>query len=359
MTEQPDEQRAVRLENDLLEACELIREHWSALLTPTKGRATGSPSRALLTATEQRILLRQRVDQALARWCRIIIRDRALTARLPLDTDTLGMLALVERHARWFSTEHTDAARAARQLGRLADDVHYTAEPPVRDHVHLGPCPFTLPDPADDTKLWFCGGRILTRIGGDGSAHCTGCGQEAVREWWEQVLGLTLPLVSLPSLIPVLHSRLGLRVSERTLRNWRRDRIISPWLRPEDHEPTPRAPLTVGIGPTLAWDLYDPLDVIEDIAGMGRVCALCGHPWDGGGDICTRCWLATARATPTLVEEPIGPTIAGIPVTLRPRILRPERVVDPHDTDSPTRCHFSDLPVDQCACGRTHERTSA
>lgn len=33
-------------------------------------------------------------------------------------------------------------------------------------------------------------------------------------------------------------------------------------------------------------------------------------------------------------------------------------VADPHDTDRPNRCHWSDLPVGQCACGR-HPKESA
>lgn len=350
MTErQPDQDRAERLEDELLAALDLIRQHWPTLLTPTTRPSTGSPSTDTLTSTERRILLRQQVDQSLARWCRAIARDRELTTRLPLATDTLGMIVLVERWARWFTAEHADAARAVRQLERLANEVDVTVEPPARDHVYLGPCPFVLPDPKDDTVLWSCRGRILTRIGGDGSAYCTGCGQEAVREWWESVLGLTLPYVTLPGLVPVLHRRLGLRVGERTLRNWRRDGIITPALVAAEHEPAG------GVGPVLVWDLFDPLDVIADLSDLGRVCALCSAPWDGGGDVCRRCWLSTVQANPTIVDEPTGPTIAGIPVTIRPR--RP-KADDPHDTDRPERCHWSDLPVGQCACGRHRDTPS-
>jgi hypothetical protein len=385
MTEQqPDEARAERLEDDLLDAVGTIRADWHDLLTPTTRPTTGSASTDTLTSTERRILLRQQVDQALARWCRVIIRDRRLTAtgRSLLDGDTLGMLDLVERHARWLAAEHPDATKAARQLSRLASAVHNTVEPPVREFVRLGPCPFVLPDPEgrlDDggrSLLWPCQGDILTRIGGDGSAYCTGCGQEAVREWWEVVLGLTLPLVSLPGLVPILHARLGLRVTERTLRRWRRDGVIDPVLTAELHTPAPRPPLVAGIGPVLAWDLFDPLEVIEDIAGMGQTCALCGRPWDGGGDICRACWVATVQSTPKLVDEPTGPAIVGIPITTRRTVAgpwhqgcrhpscrairaglpvqRPEQTVlaDPHDTDRPARCHHSWLPVEQCACGR-------
>lgn len=362
MIEQPEEKRAARIEHDLLDACDLIREHWATIIEPTVRPTTGSPSTDTLTATERRILLRQRVDQALTRWARVIIHDRPLThASLPDGGDRriTELLNLLERHARWFATDHTDAARAARQLGHLAREVKDTAEPPARDHVTLGHCPFVLPDPegredtGGRTLLWACQGRIMTRIGGDGSAYCTGCGQEAMREWWERVLRITLPLETLPGLIPVLHARLGMRVSERTLRNWRRDGIITPTLRPDQHRPAPRAPLVDGIGPVLVWDLFDPLDVIERVTAMGRACALCSQPWDGGGDICRACWVATVQATPTTAAEPTGPHIAGIPVVVTAR--RPARqpdVTDPHDTDRPARCHYSDLPIGQCACGR-------
>lgn len=362
MTEQPEEKRAARIEHDLLDSCDLIREHWATIIEPTTRPTTGAPSTDTLTATERRILLRQRVDQALTRWVRVIIHDRPLThAVLPDGGDrrVTALLNLLERHARWFATDHADSARAARQLAYLAREVKDTAEPPARDHVTLGPCPFVLPDPEgreDDggrTLLWACQGRIMTRIGGDGDAYCTGCGQEALIGWWEDVLRLTLPFVTLPNLAPVLHRRLGMRVSERTLRNWRRDGILVPALRPEDHQPAPRPPLTVGIGPVLAWDLFDPREATAAVTNMARDCALCGKPWDGGGDICRACWVATVQATPTIAEEPTGLRIAGIPVvTIARRPARQPDVPDPHDTDRPARCHYSDLPIGQCACGR-------
>lgn len=302
MTEQPDQQRAERLEDELLEALDLIRQHWASLLTPTTRPSTGSPSTDTLTSTERRILLRQQVDQALARWCRVIIRDRALSTRLPLGTDTLGMLELVERWARWFTAEHDDARRATRQLGTLGLAVKHTVDPPARDHVYLGPCPFVLLDPDGKVDrdgrslLWPCQGRILTQIGGDGSAYCTGCGQEAMREWWEHVLQIRLPYVTLPGLVPILHARLGLRVTDRHLRRWRRDGVITPALEPAEHEPVG------GIGPVLVWDLFDPLEVVAVLAERERACALCGTSWDGGGDICRACWVATVQANPTVAE---------------------------------------------------------
>lgn len=360
MTAQPDQaaqQHAEQLEDDLLEACELIREHWPALLTPPKGGSSnGAASTDTLTPLERRISLRQDVAASLTRWCRVIIRDRPLTAAaLPDAGDERieALLDLVERHAAWFAAEHDDAERAVRQLQRFSLEVRDTADPPMRDHVYLGPCPFVLPDPggvedeAGRTLLWACQGRILTRIGGDGSAHCTGCGQQAVREWWEDVLDLVLPLVSLPGLVDVLHRRLGIRVTDRTLRNWRRDGILRPHIVAANH------PAPYGIGPVLPWDLFDPRRATEAVASMGRACTICGEPWDGGGDICRACWLATVQATPTIVDEPIGPRIAGIPVTIQPRRApRPAVIVpDPHDTDRPERCHYGDLPLATCSCG--------
>lgn len=330
MTEQqPDQQRAERLEDELLAALDLIRQHWPTLLTPTTRPSTGSPSTDTLTSTERRILLRQQVDHALARWCRVIARERTLTTRLPLATDTLGMIVLVERWARWFTAEHADAARATRQLGTLGQAVKHTVDPPARDHVYLGRCPFVLPDPEGTldrdgrSLLWPCQGRILTRIGGDGSAYCTGCGQEAVREWWEHVLQIRLPYVTLPGLVPILHARLGLRVTDRHLRRWRRDGIITPALEPADHAPVPWPPFTgPGIGPLLVWDLFDPLEVVAVLAERERVCALCGTAWDGGGDICRSCWVATVQANPTIAEP-------------RPTVHAPHRLPRPPRKDTP------------------------
>lgn len=43
-----------------------------------------------------------------------------------------------------------------------------------------------------------------------------------------------------------------------------------------------------------------------------------------------------------------------------PRPTTPLTVVaDPHDTDRAERCHWSDLLIDQCACGHDHHQESA
>ena len=352
MTDVPvtDETTTADVEQKILDAVAKIREHWHELLEIPEGGRAGSPSTDTLTALERRLTLRQDVDRLLADACRLVIRDRPLTTvHLRHTAETDRMLRLLETHARWLSG-HEDAERVAGRLARRAREVELTARPPARDHVLLGECPFVVEDD-QGVASWHCYGRVQAKIGGDGYASCTGCRRVGLIEWWEDVLGLNLRPVTLPSLVPILHARLGLRVTDRTLRNWRRAGLIVPAMRPEDHVPVPRPPLVEGIGPVLVWDLFDPREVIARAADMGRACALCGKPWQGGGDVCRACWVSTQHAQPgrAIVDE--RPHIAGVPVTMRPRVLQPKRVDDPHDDDRPERCHYGDLPLESCQCG--------
>jgi hypothetical protein len=343
--EQADEQTTAQVEQRIVDALAKIREHWHELLDVPEGGSSGSPSTDTLTALERRLTLRQDVDRMLAGVCRLVIRDRPLTTvRLRRTAETSRMLDLLETHARWLSG-HELADTVAKRLARHARDVELTARPPARDHVLLGDCPFIVEDD-DGVSAWACYGRVQAKIGGDGYASCTGCRRTGLIAWWEDVLGLNLAPVTLPSLVPILHARLGLRITDRTLRNWRRAGLIVPLPEPGDGARADE------LGPRPQWDRFDPRDVIARAADMGRACALCGKPWQGGGDVCRACWVGTQHAQPGRAVEDDHPHIAGVPVTLRPRVLRPKPVADPHDTDRPERCHYSDLPVGQCACGR-------
>ena len=127
----------------------------------------------------------------------------------------------------------------------------------------------------------------------------------------------------------ILHQRIGVRVTERTIRNWTRDGLIKPYAEPH---PQPR------------WTRYDPSAVLAVVAMMGRPCAMCGKPWDGHGDLCRLCWT-TATSGPTYApERQDWPVVRSIRRTLV--------VADPDDTDRDERCHWSDLILSQCACGR-------
>lgn len=349
--EQPEQATTAQVEQRIVDALRTIRKHWDELLEIPEGGSAGSPSTDTLTALERRLTLRQDVDRLLVQTCRLVIRDRPLrTVRLERTAETSSMLVLVERHARWLSG-HEDVERVARRLERAARDVELTARPPARDHVLLGDCPFVIEDDDDGIARWACWGRVQAKIGGDGYAQCTGCRRVGLIEWWEDVLGLNLQPVTLPSLVPILHARLGMRVTDRTLRNWRRAGLIVPKLRPEDHLPVPRPPLVEGIGPALVWDLFDPREVIARAADMGRACALCGKPWQGGGDVCRACWVLTQHAQPGRAVEDDLPNIAGVPVTTQPRRPVARHVPMPSRGDE-ALCERSWLPPAQCACGR-------
>ena len=120
-------------------------------------------------------------------------------------------------------------------------------------------------------------------------------------------------------------------VTDRTIRNWTRDRIIQPYAEP--------------FGPAPRWIRYDPAAVMATVSRMGRPCVMCGDVWEGQGDLCRSCFT-TALGGPTRREDK-RPT----PVPPRPRPLLRVVVDAPTDTDRPDRCHFSDLPTRWCACG--------
>jgi hypothetical protein len=343
-----------QVEDKIRAALDLIRDHFDELLDVPEGRSSGRPSTDTLTALERRLTLRQDVDTLLAGVCRLIIRDRPLTTvRLNRSAETGRMLTLIDRHAQWLSG-HALADQIARRLTTWARNVELTARPPMRDHVLLGDCPFVIPDDAG-VATWACYGRIQARIGGDGTAACTGCGQETLVEWWEDVLGLNHTPVTLPQLPPILHARLGLRVTDRTLRNWRRDGLIVAL--PEPGDPS-RAD---EVGPRPQWDRFSPRDVIARAADIGRACVLCGAPWHGASEVCLACYTATAHAKPAHARpDDDVPRIAGVPVHMRPRVLQPPVIRNPEEP-RPQWCDYGDLPAHSCACGNPlaiHQRSN-
>jgi len=319
-----------------------ITTHWDAMLTPTSGGTGGGSATARITAddhadteadidrTTRIVSLRRFTVDVLNGWSRVVMEDRPVEKALPNGSDAKSMAAFLDRHAQWMSG-HDAAGDCAGELADVARRITALVAPPVRDYVNLGDCPFVVGEA-------FCYGKVRARIGFEDEASCTRCGQTAVVEWWEDVLGIGLSRPCyLPALVAVLRDRLHVTVTDRTLRNWHRDQRITA-LRP--------------FGPEPRFPRFDPRRVLDEVASLSRQCPTCGTIWDGKGELCVRCYVAMQDARP-LYAEPKRPT----PVA---RSLRPVRVVpDSHDTDRPERCHYSDLPVGQCACGRHRERVGA
>lgn len=200
-----------RIEADLVRALTTIRTYWPALLATTSGSGGGSASSDEVTSLDRRISLRHEVTLILNGWARIVVEDRNLSHGLPLGTDTLGMVTLLERHARWFCG-HEAAPDALAELATVAEEVRRTAAPSRREWIYLGDCPFVIED-------WFCSGQVRAWPEGDRLPACSVCGQEAVVEWWEEVLGVNRYLVK-EQLATFIREETGRTVSRFTVARW-------------------------------------------------------------------------------------------------------------------------------------------
>lgn len=338
---------------------EVIRTHWDALILPASSRTLGGPrgatssrgvpphdpvndplgvmveddhldSEADIDRATRVVSLRRFTVDVLNGWSRVVMEDRPVTKALPDGKDALSMCRFLETHAQWLSG-HEAAEDVCNELGDLAQRIRQAVAPYRKEWLYLGDCPFVIED-------WFCAGRVRSRIGGEtDEASCSDCGQVALVEWWEDVLGIGVDPrpVTIPALVPILRDRLKITVTERTLRNWARDGRITP-LAPFGPEPKHRR--------------FDPRVVLDQVSHMDRECPMCGREWHGRGATCARCFTAMKSARPSRAgdQRPTPAPHATVGWCPWPR----NTVRDSHDTDRPERCHYSDLPLNQCACGR-------
>lgn len=362
-----------RREADIIDSLATIRRHWSTLLDPPGGRisftraiAAGpkpdrddllgvtvaddhKPSEADIDRATRIVSLRREITDvlnAISRWVteeqitptleHLTRRERNeyLTKILPDGTSALSMSLFLDRHAEWIATE--DDGYEVDRLADLAHRARQLAAPSKREWVYLGDCPLVVED-------WFCAGQVRSRIGGDGTARCSDCGTEQEIAWWEDVLGIGWAPVTLPKLVPILHDRLHITVTEQTLRNWRRDGLITPYVEP--------------FGPKPQHMRFDVQTVLDQVARLGRTCVSCGREWHGYADVCTNCYV-NLPPRPAKAHRR-GPTPPPARLDGWCPWPRYREVVDRHDDDRPDRCHYSDLPLNMCACGRDHERMSA
>jgi hypothetical protein len=337
-----------------------IRDHWDAMLTPTggSGRPGSATARITLEDHDERetdidrstriVSLRREVVDVLNAISRWVAEDRPVTKALPNGTDALDMIGFVDRHAEWIAD--LDAEDNGYEAGRLRDlskRVTSLVAPPRKEWHYMGDCPF-VPDfdePLDmhivtENPPWFCTGRVRVPVGGEQSAAtCTDCGRVGPVRWWEEVLGVPDEVVDAEEMARRIFDSLHIRVTGRTVRNWVRGGRISPFV---PFGPQPLNP---------PWRFL-ARSVLDEVARMDRDCPKCGRIWSGEGDVCPACWYAMQSAVPRKAE-PKRHTPA--PISLRPR----HEVPDSHDTDRPDRCHYSDLPIDQCACGHEHAKQPA
>jgi len=327
----------VDIERALMAALGTIRDNWTALIESVeRGNASGGASSSTdsVTALDKLISLRHEVHLCLNGWARVIVEDRPVTKAMPDGRDTEGLITFMERHAGWFSG-HEAAPDAVAELEDWAAQVFAVAQPKVREWVNLGPCPFVI---VEDESARFCTGTIRVSIGGDPDPICSDCEATALVEWWEEVLGIsTLPKMPVTAAViaELLHDRLHMRVSHRTVLNWARAGRITMHVA---YGPQPEEPRYT------VHSVFDARLVLDEATRMWRECPMCGLLWHGRGDICSRCYTASQVAQKRYAEPK-----EAYPIV---RISRPRIVVEaPRDDLRPDRCEFSDLPTRWCACG--------
>ena len=325
------------IEGALLDALGTIRKHWDALLEPRSMSATGDASTDEVTALEKRLSLRGDVIASLNGWARVVMEDRPITnpKSLPLGDDPFGLAEFLERHAQWLSG-HEGAGACVDELTEWARLIQSIADPKVREWVILGDCPFVVEEAGE--AAWICTGKVRTAIHDGELAHCSECGQETVIEWWEEVLGIdglpSLP-VGVHEMTDLLYQRLHIRVTHRTLLNWTRHGKVTQHVA---FGPQPLHPRVTN------HSAYDARIVLYEVTRLDRECPMCGRIWSGRGEVCGKC--STVSLVRRYAEEKPAYTVRTVPRRLT------VVVDDPHDTDRPQRCHWSDLIEDQCACGR-------
>lgn len=284
--------------------------------------------------------LRRHVTETLNGWCRVVMEDRPVTSAkaLPLGSDVPGMCEFLERHATWLGPQDyaDDCASEIEAYGRRVVNV---VDPPKRERHTLGRCPFVVEGDLPDVYDRTCQGVVSIPIGGDqDEAACSECGQSAVVEWWEEVLGRSRrEVATIPQLVPILRARLHVEVSERTLRRWASRLQITP--------------IQVPVGPQPRHRRFEVRDVLDEVARMGRECVVCGQPWHGRSDVCTRCIGAVRDARPSVADDSQPYPLGSVVVQSRPLAATAEGLLTLREHLA-VRCEETGSPQAWCACGR-------
>lgn len=238
------------LEQRITDALVTIREHWAKMMpegpspvrlsmggsgkaagvvgdnTPPRWKDDGTPYWPAdhvkgghdIDPTTRMVSLRREVIESLNGWCRIVMADRPVTEALPADgMDALELARFFLRHAQWFSG-HESAPDMADEVEPLAEQVRRTVAPSRRDWVVLGDCPFVHDG-------MFCTGKVRWWDGEARDPSCTECGQEAVLEWWEDVLGV-VRVVTYDGLQDFIRRHTGRIIARSTIRTWLKREVI-------------------------------------------------------------------------------------------------------------------------------------
>lgn len=319
------------IEDKITRACRTIAAMWPAMLPTGASIGVGRTSaKALITRPDDSddtddlpridvlVDLRRDVTITLNGWVRVTIEDQGLTKAIPHGDDVPGMCQFLTRWARWWSG-HEAADVIADELTTAAHDCAAATFPRKRTRTRIGAC------------TW-CGADVWAKPG-DLEITCRACGCTGGVGEWADALGDLEP-VTLPQLAKMLHRRMGMKVTDRTLRRWHVDGILTQHI---PFGPQPEFPSR--------WPVFDPLLAMRAISTLHRPCPLCGMPWAGSGWECLRCRAAQPSKPTKAQPRPSPPP--------RPREQQPTILLDPEQEAylRAHRCEETGLPLAWCACG--------
>jgi hypothetical protein len=198
-----------------------IRRYWPHTFDPPSSAGssgTGVPD-SKMPSNDTAISLRAEVTRDLAYWLHAFADEHP--AALDDWTASRGSIdALDVAHACRFLTRHADdlgawsfGNRLWSELDTLAREVKAVAAPPARDTMALGACP-------------ECETVVRAKAHDPGSIRCAGCGTtDTIDGWIIRVVG-NEPLVTAEQLVPILHKRMGIVVSQAGIRQWVARKVI-------------------------------------------------------------------------------------------------------------------------------------
>ncbi|GAA2037434.1 hypothetical protein GCM10009740_31560 [Terrabacter terrae] len=188
-----------------------IRRHWAHTFDPPRSTGSGG-SHAVpdsrFPGNDTAISLRAEITRDLAFWVHAYVDDHPDSLDGWVTIDALD----VERTCRFLAQqgEHLGAwdsgNRLWAELTTLARELRDIAAPKVRDTIPLGECD--------------CGTIVRAKAHDPGNIKCRGCGTiDTIDGWTLRIVGHHEP-VTIPQLVPLLHQRMGIVISERQLRRW-------------------------------------------------------------------------------------------------------------------------------------------
>lgn len=192
-----------------------IRRHWPHTFDPPNtsagGGAHGVPD-SRFPGNDTAISLRAEVIRDLAFWLDSYIRTHDDAYRELIDEWHTINAGDVIRTCRFLTAQADDLSRWEfgnrlwAELTTLAREVRDLASPKIRDTIALGECE--------------CGTIVRAKAHDPGNIKCHGCSTtDTIDGWTLRIVGHH-ELVTIPQLVPLLHKRMGIVITERQLRRW-------------------------------------------------------------------------------------------------------------------------------------------